>query len=517
MNPIVIATAFFLGLAASRVGLPPLVGFLLAGFVLHELGIESTVMLQVMADFGVTLLLFTIGLKLKLSTLLRREVWGTATIHATSSTLFFGAVLLGLGSLGIPLVEDLGWQTALILGFGLSFSSTVFAVKSFEERAESAARHAAIAIGILIVQDIFAVGFAAASAGKPPSPWALLLLALPLVRRLFTRLMDRVGHGEVMVLFGFVMALFGYFSFEAVGLKGDLGALVFGMLLAHDPKSDEVSKALLAFKDLFLVGFFLTIGLDGNPSGAGMLLAFLLVALVPLKSALFFLLQARFGLRARTSLLCALGLSNFSEFGLIVTYTGIKAGWLPPEWLPVIGVVIALSLLAATPVNVASHRIYERFSATLRRFERPDPIDQPEPIPPADAIVFGMGRVGSGAYEELCEHFEGSVLGVDLDPAVVAAQREAGRQVIQGDVTDLDFWARCRPGVKVVLLAMSDHSANLFAAEQIRRAGGRSYLAATAKFPDQGQELEQAGADAVFNFYANAGAGLAEHAIASVR
>jgi hypothetical protein len=81
----------------------------------------------------------------------------------------------------------------------------------------------------------------------------------------------------------------------------------------------------------------------------------------------------------------------------------------------------------------------------------------------------------------------------------------------------LDFWSRCRPGVKVVLLAMSDHRANLFAVEQIRRAGGRSYLAATAKFPDQAQELEQVGADAVFNFYANAGAGLAEHAVASVR
>ena len=58
--------------------------------------------------------------------------------------------------------------------------------------------------------------------------------------------------------------------------------------------------------------------------------------------------------------LCALGLSNFSEFGLIVTYTSIKAGWLPPEWLPVIGVAVALSFLAATPVNAASHRIYER-------------------------------------------------------------------------------------------------------------------------------------------------------------
>ena len=89
--------------------------------------------------------------------------------------------------------------------------------------------------------------------------------------------------------------------------------------------------------------------------------------------------------------------------------------------------------------------------------------------------------------------------------------------MVQGDVTDLDFWSRCRPGVEVVLLAMSDHRANLFAVEQIRRAGGRSYLAATAKFPDHGQELEQAGADAVFNFYANAGAGLAERAIASVR
>jgi glutathione-regulated potassium-efflux system ancillary protein KefC len=96
MEPMMIALAFAAGFAVQLVKLPPLVGFLAAGFVLNALGFERTPALDTIANLGVTLLLFTIGLKLDIKTLLRTEVWGSATLHIIGSTLLLGLVLFAL-------------------------------------------------------------------------------------------------------------------------------------------------------------------------------------------------------------------------------------------------------------------------------------------------------------------------------------------------------------------------------------------------------------------------------------
>jgi len=114
--------------------------------------------------------------------------------------------------------------------------------------------------------------------------------------------------------------------FEGVQMKGDLGALIFGMLVADHPKAKEMARALLGFKDLFLVGFFLSIGLSGLPSLADLGIAAFLIILLPIKIALFFLLLTRFRLRARTATVTSLTLANYSEFGLIVGAVGVNEG-----------------------------------------------------------------------------------------------------------------------------------------------------------------------------------------------
>ena len=127
-----------------------------------------------------------------------------------------------------------------------------------------------------------------------------------------------------------------------------------------------------------------------------------------------------------------------------------------------------------------------------------------------------MGRVGSGAYDELCSRFGSHVIGVDVDAAVVEAHREAGRRAIRGDATDPDFWLRCPGDVRVVLVAMSDHVANLFAVREVRSGPAQPFVVAAAQFADQVRELREAGADAVFDFYSEAGVGLADHAADAV-
>ena len=244
---------------------------------------------------GVTLLLFTIGLKLRLRSLLAPEVWGTASAHMALLTVIIVSLLLIPGLIGLSWLGVLDWQAAAVIAFALSFSSTIFAVKTLEDRGEMRSRHGQLAIGILIIQDIIAVLFLTFATDKSPTIWTLALLSLTFSRPLFNHFMERSGHGEILILFGLFMAVGGGELFELVGMKADLGALIIGIMLSGRRKSDELSSSLLNFKDLFLVGFFLSIGINALPTMTDILIAVGLVLLIlPIKAVLFFGTIARF-------------------------------------------------------------------------------------------------------------------------------------------------------------------------------------------------------------------------------
>lgn len=135
--------------------------------MLHAFGYDSTEGIDLLADFGIYLLIFGIGLKLRLRTLTRREVWAGAGIHMVVTSAVISSLFLGLGALGLPLAAGLTPARAALVGFAFSFSSTVFAVKALEERNESASLPGRIAIGMLVVQDIFAVLFLTLAVDEP--------------------------------------------------------------------------------------------------------------------------------------------------------------------------------------------------------------------------------------------------------------------------------------------------------------------------------------------------------------
>ncbi len=514
--PVTLSVAFLLGFLARQVGLPPLVGFLAAGFVFHGLGIHTDDTIKTIADLGVTLLLFTIGLKLKIKSLLKTEVWAGASVHGVITVMLFGLLFAFLGAAGITAFSDAGLGRAMLIAFALSFSSTVFAVKILEEKGEMLSLHGRTAIGILIMQDIFAVLFLTASTGKLPSLWAIpLIAAFILLRPVIYYILNRCGHGELLPMFGLFSALaLGVASFDMVGLKPDLGALALGMLLANNKRASEISDTLFSLKELFLVGFFLQIGLTGLPRPADFGIACFLVLLLPLKTALFFALLTRLRLRARSSFLASMSLASYSEFGLIVGAVGVSNGWMAQSWMLIIAIALAISFVAAAPINQAAHTIYSRLHNFLQRFESCERLPEEQPIHLGDAkvAIFGMGRIGSGAYDYIVGQFGDVVAGIESNGDKVAEHQTKGRRVIQGDATDSDFWNRARHGsLRMVLLAMPLHHANLYALQQLKAAGFDGYVAALAQFPDEANALEKAGAHIAFNMYEGAGAGFAAH------
>ncbi len=510
-----ISLAFCLGFLARLVGLPPLVGFLATGFVLNYLGIVSGEMLQKLADLGITLLLFTVGLKLNLKVLMRPQVWAVTVLHILMTVVVFGAVIFLLALLGTHLFAGLDLNLSLMLAFALSFSSTVFVVKVLEDKGEMKSLHGRIAIGILVMQDLAAVVFIAVSSGKVPSLWALLLFLLIPLRSLFYYLLQKTGHGELLILYGLVLALGGAELFELGGVKDDLGALIMGVLISTHPKSKELAKSMLGFKDLFLVGFFLSIGMAGQLTLEVLLIGLLLVPFVMLKSALFFTLMTRFKLRARTSLLATLNLSNYSEFGLIVAAIGVSKGWLESEWLAIIAIALSLSFVVAAPLNRYDGRIYSQFRHIWIRFQCRDRLadDLVLDTQGATIAIFGMGRVGRGAYDKMYQLHGDTVVGIDFDVERVKGHHAQGRRALHGDPSDADFWDKIEQdhSIELVMLALPKLSANLEALEQLREISFTGRIAATARFADEEKRLRQAGATAVFNIYTEAGTGFAEH------
>ena len=506
-----ILIAFVFGLVARQFSLPPLIGFLVAGFVLNLLGREATPLLDELASLGITLMLFTIGLKLDVRTLIRKEVWG-GTLVQSGTWILLGIAALPVPTwLGLSQIFEVDLVTAALVAFALSFSSTVAVVKMLEEASELKVRHGRLALGILIVQDIVAVVFLVAATGKIPDEWALALFLLPLLRPVLYWIMERSGHGELLPLTGLFLALGGYELFDALGVKGDLGALILGVLVAGHNKSSELYKTLMSFKDLFLIGFFLSIGFSALPTLEMLYVTAGLTLLLVVKFVLFYFTFIIFGLSGRTAYLTALALSNYSEFGLIVADMGVKQAWLGEEWLVMIALAMSVSFLISNVLFRRAHSIYARMYKTINRFER-EGAHQSLKLPSSfDVLVVGMGRVGKGAYQALHGNDTSSAWGLESDTDRAEKLRSESFNVISGDADDLEFWQQASAcDIRLVMLALPSQQEMLATLQMMKIAGYKGKTAAVARYEDERSQLLELGVDVVFNYYAEVGTGFAE-------
>ena len=513
---IFLAVILACGLLALAIRMPPLVGFLAAGFVLNGLGVPELDSLDVISELGVTLMLFAIGLKLDVRQLFKRKVWFTALAHMGASVIVGTGFLVALASLGIVASTDVA--VLMVLALVLSFSSTVFVVKVLQDRGDEQALYGRITIGVLVMQDIVAVAIMSVSRGAPPRPLTLgLVVVLPLIWLLVRRL-PPLGHGEMQALFGIFMALVpGYALFDWLGLGGNLGALVMGMLLAAHAGAQGLSNNLFLLKELLLVGFFVSIGFTGVPTWGNVAAGLLLLLMLPLQAAGYWALLWVQGMRHRTSLLTGVVLANYSEFSLIVAAVGVGSGWLEPYWLLVLSIAVATSFVVSSMLNPSDTYRWSQFALRFRPHpaSRLHPADRPIEIGDARALVLGMGRVGKAAYDALAREHGYQVLGIEHDPQRVELLWEEGYTAVEADATDNDIWDRIvrTARIEVILLAMPSQHANVDALRQIRRAGYRGTVAGVATYYDNFAELEECGIDAIIHLYEGAGESLADRAV----
>lgn len=509
IDAIWVAVTFLLGLAFRALKQPALIGFLITGILLNYLGIVEgnlSRVLETLSSLGVMLLLFSIGLKIKLKLLFNPQVYAVATIHAFGVIVLFGLGFYTLSFTGIYLLSGLDLATCGLISFALSFSSTVFVVKILEEKGELSSMHGRLALGILIIQDVFAVLFMGLAGKTEVDIWILLLpIYLLVIRELLGKLLKHSGHGELLTIFGFFSAFVtGGYVFHLLGLKADLGALAMGMLLVSHPKAEELHNHMMGYKDLFLVAFFISIGLKEIPGIGELVFAFLLSLTLFFKGGLFVFILSFFNIRARSNFLASIALSNFSEFGLIVIYFAAQQDLVSERWLMILGLTMSFSFFISSFLNSNANDIYERYRKIINLLNRGKKFkenDTPS-LEDAEVVVVGMGTLGIPAYNYLNRKFVDHVVGIDYSADKVYELRSKGYKALVADASNNSFWdARKVKNIKLVILAISDFASNYQVLKAIHSHKNRHYMVGCiSNYDDEKNSYLQLGADFVYDY-----------------
>ncbi|NKC31722.1 cation:proton antiporter [Falsiroseomonas selenitidurans] len=477
-----ILLAFLMGSGARMLRLPALIGYIAAGVAIGPYlpgALAERGMVTAMADIGVALLLFSIGLHFRAADLL--AVWRVAVPGALAQI----AIALGLGALVGQGFLALETGPSLAFGLVLAISSTAVATKSLEERGKLGGTAGRIALGWLVMQDlvvVFALVLvpALASGGGDGGAmlWELGRAALSLAafvllmavagRRLLPLVLTRVARGGSRELFTLAVlaAALGVavLASSLFGVSFALGAFFAGVLLGESDVGHQAAAEATPLTRIFSAIFFVSVGLllDLGAVGGQPLAAFLATLSVILGiggSALALLLLL--GVGPRIALIVAAGLSQIGEFSFLVTEMGIRQALLPetvrgPVLMAAIGSIIATPLLlkAAEALAPALERRMAARSAARAARARPTPPPPPWPVLKDHAIIVGAGRVGATIIGALRRHHLPLIV-MDEDRASAERLQAEGVPTIWGDATRPEVFAAAAPErARILILAL---------------------------------------------------------------
>lgn len=437
-----------------RLGLSSIVGYLAAGLLFGPHGIKiltASDAIHWLAETGVVLLMFTIGLEFSLPRLLAEKhlVLGLGSAQVLSITLLVSLVLTASG-VELPL--------AIVLGGAFAMSSTAIALKQLGEQGESAAVHGRIATGILLFQDIVAIPFlvflpllnsesgelSATLLFTTTKALAVFVVIVVLGKRLLPRLLHWVADTrslELFMLTALALALSASSLSLLAGLSATLGAFMAGMLLGETHFRHQVEADIRPFRDLMLGIFFISIGMQLDPGvllTAPLLIGAIVLGLIVVKGLLILLLIRLSGYEQADAARGAIVLAQGGEFGLLLVSQVITLGLAESTLLqPVLAGLIISMLLAPLLVrfNYPISRLLSGKSLASDDNQRlqnhpEETVDYEEHV-----IICGYGRLGQGVSRILTEE-DIATLAIDHDPQRVRQLRNNDEQILFGDAAN---------------------------------------------------------------------------------
>jgi len=476
--------------------------------------IQSKENIHLLAEIGIAVLLFIVGLKLDLRII--KSVGKIAAMTGMGQVIFtslFG-YLIGLGLGFAPL-------HSFYIAVALTFSSTIIIVKLLSDKKEVDSLHGQIAIGFLIVQDIVVIIVMIILSGMRPSEEVsltvdlikkfmagvvLLVITIIAMKWIIPKLSYFLAKSqEMLALFAIGWAVTLAAVGELMGFSAEVGAFLAGVSLASSDFKDTISSRLTSLRDFLLIFFFVNMGSELDLLVIGdQILAALIFSLFVLigNPVIVLIIMGAMGYRKRTSFLAGLTVAQISEFSLIFAGLGLAVGHITEEILGLITLVGLITIGLSTYLILYSHQIYEYISPALRIFQRKNPYRESTETAIAkkqyDIILIGLGRFGRHVAEMLDDHIEISYLGIDFDPTIVKSWQEMGKNIIYGDIEDPELLERLPVrNVKCIISTIpdADHSRHLIRTLRRSRYKGRIFL--TAQGEKDYELLNTCGADQV--------------------
>ncbi|HEX8654537.1 MAG TPA: cation:proton antiporter, partial [Allosphingosinicella sp.] len=442
---IMLGAAMLFVMLFRRLGLGAVLGYLVAGAIVgpHALGLIGAPeeMLHV-ADFGIVLLLFLVGLELNPSRLLRlrHDIFGLGLLQVAAS----GIVLAGL----VYAVGGFSLAASLAIGLPLALSSTAQVLPSLRSSGDIHTPSGERAFSILLFQDlsivplitiIAALSRAPLDPSAPPG-WQLALYTLGaigflilaghfLINPLF-RLVGRISERELFVVAGLFIVLASAAVMEALNLSAALGAFVAGVMLADSPYRHELEADIDPFRSILLGLFFVSIGmmldLGAITRSPGFVIG-MAIALIAVKAAVLFGLARMFGVERRRALKLGLLLSQGGEFAFVLFAAAQRAVLIEAEAASLFGAIVTLSMATTPFLMMLNDKLDQRAS---RR--QGDGLDGPGESAPSRAIVVGYGRFGQTVSQIMMAKEIGVTL-IDSKPSQIEISGSFGMKVYYGD------------------------------------------------------------------------------------
>jgi Kef-type K+ transport system membrane component KefB len=517
-----------------RLRQPVLIAYIAVGIVAGPavLGLVAAHdQLDLLAQIGVTVLLFVVGLKLDLHHIRHIGPVALATgLGQLAFTIAFGFVLvLALGK---------GPMEALYVAVALTFSSTIIIVKLLSDKRELDSLHGRIAVGFLIVQDVAVViAMMAMSTLRDPgeeATWLTVALSLAgrlataallmfvLMRWLLPRIVAAMARSQELLLvfavaWGVALAALG----EWAGFSKEAGAFLAGFSLASTHYREAMNARLTGIRDFLLLFFFIDLGakLDFSTLGAEVWPALVLSLFVLIGNPLIVMaIMGAMGYRKRTGFLAGLTVAQISEFSIVFVAMGITLGHVGVPVLGLVTLVGVVTITLSTYMILYAQPLYERLAPWLGAFERRRPARelaverQARPEGSVQVLVFGLGRYGSRLLQQL-RSAGVNALGIDFDPEAVRTLRRQGLPVRFGDGEDPEFVASLPLAeVRWVISTVPAWPANRALLHALEAANYGGAVLAVARDGEQARALARAGVRRITSPFDDA----ADHAAAEL-
>jgi monovalent cation:H+ antiporter-2, CPA2 family len=538
--------AAVLGVVACRaLKLPPVLGYLAVGVIIGPNALalaKDTAATTVLAELGVVLLMFVIGLEFNLPKLhsLRRQVFGlgSSQVLLTIAGALLGNALLAAVLAWVGVAWGLSWRGAFVLGAAMAMSSTAILVKLMAERLELDSEHGRRVVGVLLFQDLAVVPLLVVVPALGSSPEALatalglallkaaavltvLLTGGQQVMRWWLTMVARRKSEELFVLALLLSTLGLAWITELAGLSMALGAFVAGMLVAETPFKHQVEADIRPFHDVLLGLFFITVGMKLDwrlVLSQAWLVGVLTVVPVLAKGLLVAGLARAFGAPSGVALRTGLYLAQAGEFGFVLLALGSDHGVISPTWTNPVLASMVLSMLATPLLVQQSNRLVTRLlpSDWLQQSVALTSIATRAMATEAHVIIAGYGRSGQNLAALLAEE-RIPYMALDLDPDRVRQATAAGQSVVFGDAARLQsLMAAGLARASAVVVSYADTASALRILSLVREHAPKVPVIVRTRDDGDLDRLRAGGAAAVVPEAIEGSLMLASHALAMV-